>query len=205
MAVNSKKMIPKEIVFRKIKTGVTRKGTEFAFCSYKGRGVLIEKEMLEVLGEDFNAKRYKIFSNKIRLKKTSKSSVLKIYLNVEPRLWYQLEGIRSALKEGITWTILKKQLEKTDLDLTEVEGNSYGRFLSIRPSGLYLVNDTHKINIYPGNSLKNTGMNGLSLMEYIDKNDESLIFKSFKKDDSRVYYRMYLRKYKNRFKSFDLK
>lgn len=194
------KKVPEIAVFEQIKTGATKSGNQFAFCRYKGRGILISKEIVDQLDLTFDSESYKIGKDKIILTKSDRDKVLILKLRVPPKTWFGLEEVKANLKKGVKWSEIESFLESPTYKVDYVTNKDFGSFLSLKPKKFYAFNDKHRIHFYPGNSIKNAGGIGEDVKSYIEKNKERLIFRSFEKSDETVFYRFYLRKVKNSFK-----
>lgn len=194
------KKTPKVISFTPIKAGVTETGIEYIFCKSYGmgikEGVFIEKRMLDKLNIDSNSFSYKIGTNQFMIEKTVKGIFYKFHLRVPPKLWFQIEGLKKKFKNGVDWETVKKEVENEELELEEIKNSRFGNFISIQPIDVYLTKKIHQIHLYPGKSIKDSGMNKLSLLDYIEKNKDRITFKYFSKGDN-IFYRFYLRKIKN--------
>ena len=201
--LNSNKKNPKVITFEPLKFGKTKNGVEYIFCKSNGmgirEGIFIEKRMLEKLGIDPKSLFFKITTDKFIVEKTIRGNFYKFHLRVPPNIKFQIENLKKQLEDGIDWKILKEKVKKGNLELEEIKNSRYGNFISIQPNEIYSLNQEHKINIYPGNSIKNSGLKDQTLIQYIDENQDRITFKSFSKGE-KTYYRFYLRKIKNLFK-----
>ncbi|MDF1868345.1 MAG: hypothetical protein P1U70_26215 [Saprospiraceae bacterium] len=203
LGTNSNKKNPKVITFEPLKIGKTETGVEYIFCKTNGmgirEGIFIEKKMLDKLEIDTKSLFLKIATDKFIVEKTVSGDFYKFYLRVPAKMWFQIKSLKKELEDGIDWETLKEVAKKGNLELKEIKSSRYGSFISILPNDLYSINQEHKINIYPGNSVKNSGSKNTSLIQYIDKNQDRITFKSFSKG-GKVYYRFYLRKVKNSYK-----
>lgn len=199
---NNKKK-SKVITFEPLKIGKTATGIEYIFCKSSGmgirEGIFIEKRMFDKIGIDAKSLFYKIATNKFIIEKTISGDFYKFYLRVPPKMWFQIEHLKKQLEKGIEWKTLKEEVKKGELELKEIKNSKYGNFISIQPNEVYLTNQNHKIKIYPGNSVKNSGLKDVSLIQYIDTNQDRITFKSFSKGET-IYNRFYLRKMKNSYK-----
>jgi hypothetical protein len=184
--------------FKVIKRGQTKAGKKFVFCQSHGKGVLIEESMAKALELNFGDDVFNIPVDKIFINKTDKEDIFKLFLKVPPYMWYGLENLRDDLEDGISYEEFQKAVNEADLETQEVVHSKFGRFIAVRPGDGYRIDDRHRINIYPGNSVKNFGFGKMSLLEFIEKNKNRLTFKSFEQGD-KIYNRFYLRKVKNSF------
>jgi hypothetical protein len=195
---SNKKEEVKTRYFRVMKRGQTQKGKKFVFCQSHGKGILIEEGMAIALELNFTDEVFNIPVDKFYINKTDKEDIYKLFLKVPPSMWYGLENLKIDLEDGIWCRDFQKVVSEAGLDTQEVVHPKFGRFIAVRPSDTYRIDDRHRINIYPGNSIKNFGLRKLSLLEFIEKYQKRITFKSFTQGD-KVYYRFYLRKIKNSF------
>jgi len=183
--------------FVQIKTGIAKSGTHFAFCKYKGRGCILSKELIEAVDLSFDAKEYTISKDRVILKKTSSENNLRMFLKVSKKMWYEIGELKKNLIKGIAWKDFDKEIRQAGLLMEEINIGIYGKFLAIRPPYLYLTNKKlHHINMWSGNSIKQDIADDSTLLDYLEKNHNRVICKSFGEED-KVYYRCYLKKLKN--------
>ena len=169
--LNKKK--PKVITFEPLKIGKTETGVEYILCKSNGmgirEGIFIEKRMLDKLGIDTKSLFFKIATDKFIVEKTISGDFYKFHLRVPAKMWFQIKGLKKELEDGIDWETLKEKVKKGELELIEIKNNSYGNFILIQPNEIYSLNQEHKINIYPGNSIGNSGLKDQTLIQYIDE------------------------------------
>ena len=197
---------PRVAVFKQIKISTAPSGSAYAFCKYKGRYFYIQKEVIEGLGLKFNSKTYSIDLQKTLYLQTNKEDVYRLLLKVPNGMWIKIKDLKEALSEGINWNTLSEKIINAGLIIEKVEGQ-YGQFISIHPPDYYKTDrQRHHVNIYAGKSLKSKWTNEISLLDFIQKNEDVMVFKAFeKKDQNQNYYRCYIKKGKNSIKQHIVK
>ena len=194
---------PKLVKFSRIEQVITVDGKTtpinkkvVLYKDSEGQKIAIEKKVLDLEKISIDTASFKMLPTKYSLNDTGIDQIYFFYLKVPNIVDEQLKKLKTDLIKGISWQVLNRNIQESILDISEADVGEYGKLISINIPAEYKTRNQYRINIYPGKSVKNSGFNGLSLLEYIDKNQDRLVFRSFKRKEkpNKLYYRFYLKK-----------